>query len=192
MPVNKFRENFFPWFLVKFILLFALLYFFNIAFIGITSQGNFYISFLDKHLNYINWLRDFILHTSNFITRIFGFDTKVEEPYLLRIQNGPAVRMVYACIGYGVFSLWTAFVIAYEGKLKQKLLWFVIGCVTIFVVNCFRVSMFLIALEKKWNVNRFIEHHDLYNIISYLLIFLLIYFYTNRTPIREAETSIQG
>jgi exosortase/archaeosortase family protein len=168
--------------------LFATLYFFNVAFIGITSPGNFYISFLDKYLNYIDWLRDLILHTSNFIVRTTGLNSIVEEPYLLRVKGGPAVKMVYTCIGYGVMSLWVAFVIAYDGKLKQKILWVIIGCICILIINCFRVSMLLIALVSKWNVNKYIEHHDLFNIFSYLLIFLLIYLYTNKVSrIEDAQ-----
>ncbi|HEX8332643.1 MAG TPA: hypothetical protein VF622_08465 [Segetibacter sp.] len=167
-------------FLLKFLILFALLYFFNVAFIGITSPGNFYLPFLDKYLNYIDWLRSLILHVSNLISRVAGLNSMVEEPYLLGVKGGPAVRMVYTCIGYGVMSLWAAFVIAYEGSLKQKLLWLVMGCIFILIINCFRVSMLLIALANKWKVNKYIEHHDLYNIFSYLLIFLLIYLYTNR------------
>jgi exosortase/archaeosortase family protein len=96
------------------------------------------------------------------------------------VTGGPAVRMVYSCIGYGVMSLWAAFVIAYEGSLKQKLLWLLMGCIFILIINCFRVSMLLVAIANKWQVNRYIEHHDLYNIFSYMLIFSLIYLYTNK------------
>jgi exosortase/archaeosortase family protein len=181
MPVVKdLRENSFVWFLIKFILLFALLYFINLAVIGLSSPGNYYLPFLDQYLNYIDWLRNLILYTSNLITRIAGLDSIVEEPYLLRVKSGPAVRMVYSCIGYGVMSLWVAFVIAYEGSLKQKLLWLLMGCIFILIINCFRVSMLLVAIANKWQVNRYIEHHDLYNIFSYMLIFSLIYLYTNK------------
>lgn len=167
-------------FLVLFLALFALLYYINVGFIGVTSPGNFYIPFLDKHLDYIDWLRSLILHASNFLTRLAGVESVVEEPYRLGVPGGAGVRMVYSCIGYGVMSLWVAFVLANTGPWKKKLLWIILGCFLILVINCFRVSMLLVALVKKWNVNAYIEHHTLFNIFSYLLIFLLIYLYTNK------------
>ena len=173
-------------FLITFFFLFAVLYFFNVAYIGITSPANYYINFFDKYLNYIDWLRELILRTSNQIVRLAGFNAEIFGEYRLGIKDGPAVSMVYSCIGYGVMSLWVAFIIAHNGKIKQKILWIVIGCISILIINCFRVSLLLIALIKNWNVNGMIEHHTLFNIISYLLIFFLIYVYTNKiSPAQE-------
>ena len=174
------KKNSYAFFLITFFALFALFYFFNVAYIGITSPENFYSSFLDEYFNYIDWLRELILQTSNQIVRLAGFRSEIYGEYRLGIKDGPAVSMVYSCIGYGIMSLWTAFVIAHKGRVKEKILWIFIGCISILIINCFRVSLLLIALIKKWNVNGWLEHHTLFNLISYMLIFLLIYLYTNK------------
>jgi exosortase/archaeosortase family protein len=189
---GRLNKSPFTFFLVKFVALYALLYFFNVAFIGITSPSNYYNSFLDRHLDYIDLLRGAVLQVSRLLTSLSGFNTRIEEPYLLRIEAGPGVKMVYSCIGYGIMSLWTAFVIAYDGRVKRKILWALMGCFCIFLINCLRVSVLLIALAKKWNVNEYLDHHTMFNIVSYILIFLMMYLYTNRTTSIEHSPGLDS
>src|SRR5687768_10723082 len=110
-------------FIVKFLVLFLGLHFFNEFYIGITAPGNLYIPLLEEHLNYVNWLRSSILYTSKGICNVFGYSSYVEEPYLLKSATGVSVRMVYTCIGLGIMSLWAGFVLAHSISWKQKLLW---------------------------------------------------------------------
>jgi exosortase/archaeosortase family protein len=180
-------------YVVKFLLFFVVLYYFNVAFIGATAPGNTYISFLDKYLNYIDWLRYSILHTSNGITRLFDHNTYVKDPYLLKIYNGPGVQMVYSCIGYGVMSFWVAFVLANKGKWQQKILWALGGCFCIWVINCFRVATLLMAIASKWNVNKYMNHHTMFNIFAYILILVLMYFYTQKLLYKtQSHTNFSG
>ncbi len=166
-------------YIIKFLCWFAVLYGGNILFIGLTSPaGGFYSSFLDQHLNYINWWRTAILQVSNVFAHLFGMNTFVQHPMRLKAVDGPGVRMVYSCIGYGVTSFWCAFVLANEGRWQKKLFWAVAGALGLFVVNCLRVSLLLLAVQNRWRVNGFFDHHTLFNIAAYLLIFTLIYFYT--------------
>lgn len=165
-------------FIGKFLFLFAFFYFFTYYYIGFVAPGGYYSPYLHEYANYIDWLRSSILHGANILCHLFGLNTNVKAPFLLKITNGPGVRMVYSCIGYGVMSFWAAFVIANDGSIKKKLLWLFGGLLGIWIINCLRVALLLITLKKQGNINKFAEHHTMFNIAAYTLIFVLMYFLT--------------
>jgi exosortase/archaeosortase family protein len=165
-------------FLLKFFILAGGLYYFNIFFIGITDpKGHVYSSFLANHLDYIAWLRSSLLHTANFITKAFGLNTYVADIYTLKVAYGRGIKIGLTCIGYGLISFWIAFIVAQNSIWIKKLIWSVLGLVAIWLINCVRVAVLLIALQNKWEVNKYIEHHDLFNLVAYLLILIMIYLY---------------
>jgi exosortase/archaeosortase family protein len=169
-------------FIVKFVVLFAVLYGFNVLFIGITTPGGMgYSPFLDQHLNYIAWWRNLILHSSSILGHAFSLNSYVEEPFLLKTPAGARVRMVYSCIGYGVTSFWLAFVLANDGRWRKKLTWCLGGITAIFVLNSFRVMLLLMAIQNHWAANRWMDHHAMFNIVVYILIFVMIFFYTRNS-----------
>jgi exosortase/archaeosortase family protein len=177
-------------FIVKFLVLFLGLHFFNEFYIGITAPGNLYIPFLEEHLNYVNWLRSSILYTSQGICNVFGYSSYVEEPYLLKSVTGVSVRMVYTCIGLGIMSLWTGFVLAHSISWKQKLLWAMIGLIVIWVVNCFRVAILLMASVNQWNPNKYIDHHDTFNIIAYIFIAVLVVLFLRKHGLQRNKVGL--
>src|SRR4051812_22126710 len=97
-------KSFDAYYLVRFFSFFLLLYFFNQFYIGATStEGRFYSAFLDHHLNYIVWLRNSILYTSQFITHIGGLKSDVKDLYTL--ESGElSVTLVYSCLSLGIIS----------------------------------------------------------------------------------------
>lgn len=176
-----------PYF-VRFIGIFVILYFFNLFYIGITSKGGgFYSPFLDHYLNYIVWFRNSILYTSNFIAHLFGLPSYVADLYTLKAYD-LSVTMVYSCLGLGIMSFWIAFILADNTGWQKKLSWGITGIVFIWLINCFRVALLLLALKNNWQVNKYMDHHDLYNIVSYLLILLLIYFYYKKTKNNKKDS----
>jgi exosortase/archaeosortase family protein len=103
-------------------------------------------------------------------------------PYRLKIFNGPSVETVYACLGLGLMSFWVAFVITYKSSnWKKKFSWTILGVFCIWLINCFRVALILIALQQKKTIDGFWDHHTLFNIVAYSLIFLLISSYIKST-----------
>ncbi|MEP6584756.1 MAG: hypothetical protein ABJA90_10835, partial [Ginsengibacter sp.] len=81
------------------------------------------------------------------------------------------------CVGYGVYSFWTAFVIANSGKFLKKVIWIIGGLLALWLVNVIRISLFLVAINKGWPMPLGIDHHTWFTIAAYLLIFLLIWLY---------------
>lgn len=165
----------------RFVLLLAAFYYFNIFFIAITDyRGRVYSPFLEHYLNYVAWIRNLVLYTSNIIAHFFGLNSYVSFPYRLKISHGPSVEMVYECIGLGILSFWVAFIVAHKGGWRKKSLWCTIGIISICFINSWRVALLLIALQKGWKVNAYIDHHTLFNIVAYILIFILITIYTKQ------------
>lgn len=175
-------------FIVKFLVLFLGFHYFNEFYIGVTAPGGLYVSFLDEHLNYIAWLRQSILWGAKIVCGIMGYDTFIDGPYHLRsVTYGNGVQMVYACIGLGIKSFWAGFVLAHSIPWKKKVLWTLIGLLVIWIINCFRVAIILIAAIKRWNINRFMDHHDFFNIIAYIFIFILIIIFLRKQGLQRKD-----
>jgi len=165
-------------FILKFIVLFALFYYFNIFFFGLTSPGNHYSAFLAEYLNYIAGLRLFLLKCSAGILSLFGFTVITNNSQLL-VPGHPAIVLVYSCLGLGVMSFFTAFVLSYPIKLKSKA-WFLTGGILgIQFLNIIR----FVLLALFWNSakDRVIDHHAIFNIILYIIIAVTLYIWVKRT-----------
>jgi exosortase/archaeosortase family protein len=178
---SKYPEAFF---VTKLLLLFCIFYFGTQFWIGITAEGGLYSAFCDKYLNYIKWLRIFILKGAGVICTLFGYKTNIENTISLRIIGGIKVNMVYSCVGIGILSSWTAFVITFPSNNKRKLTWLFSGMVIICFINMIRVAALLMIVNKTRDIKRFPYHHELFNIVAYLIILLLIYLYTKEKSIK--------
>jgi exosortase/archaeosortase family protein len=174
-------------FLLVFLSLFVIFYYFNILFFGLTSEGNHYNAFLDEHFNYIRILRHFLLNTAASILSWLGYTAITSDTELLVVGRG-VIRLVYSCLGLGIMSFFTAFVIAFPKKLKQKLLFLVCG---IFVIQLLNITRFvLLALFWKSTKGIILDHHTIFNIIIYILIAISLYLwirYDDRKPAADAK-----
>jgi exosortase/archaeosortase family protein len=169
-------------FFAKLIFLFLAFYFFNIFFLGITTaDGRFYSSFLEHNLNYISWLTSSILYVANAIDHLFGVNSFVQNAYNIKTYSGASVTVWLPCLGLGVMSFWVAFIIADANNWKKKLYWIVIGIVAIWFVNCLRISLLLLALEKNWYQSTYIDHHTIFNIATYIVILFMIWLYLRKS-----------
>ncbi len=172
---TRFPELFF---VVKLLLLFSVFYFGTHFWIGITSKGNLYSTFCDSYLNYFVWLRMAILKLAGFFCFIAGFKTNIEATTSLRIINGIKVNMVQSCVGFGILSAWAAFIIAYPADLKRKIIWLLGGIATICTINALRIAILLIWVNKTRDINSFSNHHTIFNYTSYLIVLIMVFFYT--------------
>ncbi|MDB5012301.1 MAG: hypothetical protein JWQ25_503 [Daejeonella sp.] len=163
----------------KFIVLLTALYCFHILFNGLVSpEGTYYSSFLDHHLNYISWLRLSLINSSNFVLHTIGIQTYLESPQIIKLTNGAGVNIWFPCLGLGITSFWIAFVTAHTHIWLQKLYWCAIGIVSISIINCARITLLLISLSKSSDSFFSSNHHDLFNLGSYILIFFLALSYS--------------
>ncbi len=163
---------------VKLFSSFVFLYYFNVFYWGLTDPNNYYIYFLDHYINYINWLSVSILYIASLITPIFGVESHIEPPQVIKTIEGTNVILTFACLGLGTLSFWVAFVIANNGTFQKKIYWCLGGIAFIWFINCCRIALLLTALEKRWVGNKYMDHHDLFNVVSYIIILALIYFHS--------------
>lgn len=185
--MNFLSNKSFIYFLIKFLFIFSLLYFGTLAIIGLAAPGSYYSPFVQQHLDYISWMRSFLLDGSKYLLSIFNIDTYRTLDFRLRIPNGRGVILAYDCVGYGVMSFWVAFVVASTTSLIKKVLWVAIGLILIYLINISRVSLLLVAINRKWDMPLGIDHHTWFTIVAYITIFILIYFFEkkNKTDIQE-------
>ncbi len=174
-------------FALKFLVLFAVFYYANMYFVRLILPGEHYNAFADRHLNYIDGITGTIMHTANFLTRAVGIDTHVVEPRYLVGPAGNKLVMGWPCVGLGILSFWAAFVLANKMTLRKKLIWLMSGFLVIWILNCLRTALLMIALEKNvkewkksWAFGRTLDHHDLFTYACYIFLFGLIYFFYRR------------
>jgi exosortase/archaeosortase family protein len=173
-------------FAVMFLALFAIFYYFNIYFFGITTPGNHYNAFLDQNLNYIRLLRRVLLQSSAFIINQFGFTTITNDYQLLIAGNG-VIKLVYSCLGLGVMSFFSAFIIAYPTTIRSKLISLVLGNLCIQLLNIVRFVLLAIFWDKKSRM--ILDHHTIFNIAVYAIIAISLYFWVRHGEKRIPENA---
>jgi len=164
-------------YLAKFILVFCVCYFGTLAIIGLASPGGLYSSFVDKHLDYVIWIKFSLIDATGFILSLFHIPTEKEPGFTIRFVNGNGVHIAMDCVGYGVYSFWVAFVVANKGTFKRKLFWIVGGLLGLWFINVLRITLYLTSLNRGWDMPFGIDHHTWFNIFAYLLIFFMIWIY---------------
>jgi exosortase/archaeosortase family protein len=167
-------------FALKLIVIFAVLSQFHVFYYGLAAPGgDFYSPFVEKYLNYPYWYRMFILHSSSFLLELFGNETIIMHPRLKMI-GGSSVGIGYSCLGFGVMSFLVAFVIAYPSTIKEKLKFLPISLGVIVSLNVIRIAILAYAYSKFPTLHSIkINHHTVFNVIVYGLLFLMIYKWVN-------------
>ena len=164
-------------FLLTFLSLFLLFYYFDILFLGLTAPENHYSPFLDNHLNYIRGLRHLLLGSSEWLLRLGGYDTVSNDMELLVAGKGH-IRVLYSCLGLGVMSFLTAFVIAFPATFRQKLVFLLPALIIIQLLNVLRFV--LLALFWKNPGSLIVDHHTVFDAIIYVLIAVSLYVWVQR------------
>ena len=168
-------------FLVKFVILFIGLYYFDLGYLGLTNNGGgLYIPFLAKYGDYTNFIIKGILNLSNIWSHLFGLDTYIQPGNILRVLNGSAVWMARPCIGLVMVFFWMSFIISHQTDLRKKLTWCVFGAAIIFLINSMRVTLILLAQHHNWQEIEHMDHHAFFNYACYAVILVMILLY-NRT-----------
>jgi exosortase/archaeosortase family protein len=168
-------------FILKFLILLPLLYYFHIGFNGIVSpEGPYYSALLDNAFNYIKLFRYLMLFGASSFVEWLGIGTAMEGTYIINLENGGSVIMWLPCLGLGIISFWVAFVVSHAIAPLKKLWWCVIGILAIWFLNCARVILVLLSIEKEWQSLPYFNHHDIFNLFSYAAIFFLLYLFLKK------------
>lgn len=173
-------------FVVKLLVLYLLFSQGNLFMNSVMSEGGkFYNEYIAQHLNYIQGLKNALIKPAVWLIKSVGFYA-IHNDMDVMVVNGPYLRVNYSCLGLGVMSFLAAFIIAFPAKLKAKVWLFIVGMIMIYVLNILRIAGLGILLRIfKSQRQNFTYHHEIFNIIVYILIFILLYFWIkkNTTPI---------
>ncbi len=163
-------------FFVKFVLIYVSLYLFNYAIIGVTSPSGIYIEWIDKHFNYLIAFRGFLLNVSSHIMRLFGYIPTVINDGMY-IAGGVGVTLALPCLGIGIIFFWWAFVLSFPQLTSHKIKYFAVGTFVFVSLNIIRICLLSAFLSHGYNKN--INHHLIFNIITYIAMFILIFKWIN-------------
>jgi exosortase/archaeosortase family protein len=174
----------------RFVLILIVLYFIfsqgNLFMNSVMStRGRFYHSYIAEHFNYIQWVKSALIIPAAALIELFGFQTVYNEMDVM-VVNGPHLRVNYSCLGLGVLSFFTAFIIAFPAKLHAKLKLFIIGISMIYGLNVLRIAGLGILLGAfKSQQRNFTYHHEIFNVIVYLCVFAILYFWTKKNTTKK-------
>ena len=157
----------------------------------ISVGGKYYNAFIAENFNYIQGLRTILITPAVWIIKLFGFYAINNEMDVM-VVDGPMLRVNYSCLGLGVMSFFTAFVIAFPAKLKAKIRLFIIGTIMIYVLNVGRIAGLGVLLGFfKSQRDNFTYHHEIFNVIVYLCIFLLLYLYIRKNTTLVSTSNLE-
>lgn len=160
-----------------------------------SEGGKYYNEYIAQNFDYIQGLKYALIKPAVGLIKLFGFYAIHNEMDVM-VVNGPYLRVNYSCLGLGVMSFLAAFIMAFPAKLKSKIKLFIFGMIMIYVLNVLRIAGLGILLRIfKSQRSNFTYHHEIFNIIVYIFIFIVLYFWIkkNTTPIvkQVSDTDIE-
>jgi exosortase/archaeosortase family protein len=146
----------------------------------ISPTGKFYNAFISEHFDYIQGLKTALIVPSTWLIKLFGFYAIHNEMDVM-VVDGPYLRVNYSCLGIGVMCFLVAFIIAFPAKLKSKWRLLVFGLIMIYVLNVLRIVALgvLLGMFKSTRSN-FTYHHEVFNILVYICVFIVLYFWIKK------------
>jgi exosortase/archaeosortase family protein len=102
--------------------------------------------------------------------------------FSLQIAGGVQTFIGFSCLGLGVSWVFASLIISSQGRAIAKTIYVILGILIIFVMNVIRMSFLTWSgrdglLFTNKTISFFgiakIDHHDLFNIFIYIVIFLL-------------------
>jgi len=170
---------------IKFIVVLFILYILfsqaNLFMNSVTSpDAKYYNATISTHFNYIQGLRTALIVPAVWIIKAFGFYAIYNETDVM-VVAGPYLRVNYSCLGLGVMSFLAAFVLAFPAPWKSTFKMLAIGILTIYILNICRIAGLgvLLGFFESQRQN-FTYHHEIFNIIVYICIFTLLYFWIKK------------
>ncbi len=134
------------------------------------------------------WLTVAVTGTINFFFRLTPSATWIKDPIhdaCLIQQNGRSILMIFDdCNGLDLFIIYLAFILLLPYPARRKIIFSIGGLLAIFAGNIIRcVALYWVYLHFR-NMFDF-NHHYLFTIIMYLIIFYGWVLFTKKTQTNE-------
>lgn len=164
-------------FLFNFLIIFIIFYGFNIGYIAIINPGGLYFQFLDEHCNYIELWRNLYISTAAKILELMGY-TVHTTAISLKVKDHSGFRLVYSCLGYGIMSFFSAFVLSFPKPFSSRIIFLFAGLIIILTLNLCRFIFIPLFYNPQITLLS-ANHHDIFNGILYLILLFMIYKWVN-------------
>jgi exosortase/archaeosortase family protein len=130
-----------------------------------------------RNVDVYSLMANAIIYPSKYLLSSIGYETVLGNR-TIAIVGHRGVEIQGPCMGFDVFSVFIALIIAYPSRTTnfQKALFIVAGVLAIHILNVLRVSALL--LKHTYSIKLPINHHDLFNIVIYIFVFASFYFWT--------------
>lgn len=112
----------------------------------------------------------FLLFLTQKLVSVFGYAGKINGAYF--IGDAGTLFMAKWCLGFLTMYVFSAFVYLTSNKNKVAWKYIAFGIVLLHVLNVIRLSMLFIFVQHN-SAQKASHHHELYNIIIYLVIFVM-------------------
>ena len=142
---------------------------------------NYLFSTQENNVDLLNSISIILGEQSNMILNLFGYETMLEiqsDMVITKIIGNDFDHGVWIgepCNGVKVFGVFSIFIIAFPGSLKNKL-WFIpTGIIFIHFINVIRIAILTIISSKNPQILDF-NHNITFQVIVYSII--LFFWYT--------------
>lgn len=129
----------------------------------------------DFNGEFTNRLADFFLFIGKYFLLALGYPTHVDYVNnTLELSPDSRVLVVYTCMAVNVIALFAFFIVAYPGRIKNKLWFITAGIFVIMLVNSIRMALLSLVLEVI--PDKFDLFHDfILQGVLYVIVFAMWY-----------------
>jgi exosortase/archaeosortase family protein len=122
---------------------------------------------------------DITIVISKWILELMNFTVFTGVERVIGVDGTGGLWIGDNCNGIALFALFSGFVIAYKGKVKYKIIYIILGVLSIELLNVFRIVGLAIldTYSRAWTE---FNHTYTFNIIIYAYIFMLWMIWANK------------
>lgn len=114
---------------------------------------------------------------TQFVLNVFGYNSRIQQhpeevSMQLMVNEKYVARIIEGCNSISIIILFISFIIAFAGRLKDTILFILLGSAIIYSVNIMRIALIAIALYE-FPQYQYILHIIIFPAIIYGITFLL-------------------
>nr|WP_294775854.1 exosortase family protein XrtF [uncultured Flavobacterium sp.] len=166
---------------------------FLLTYILLTVIYQSYLNRFEVAKNEVDSFSQLVANQTQSVLSLFDANAYIEahptEPSIKIIYKGQYIsRIIEGCNALSVIILFIAFIIAFTGKLKQTLVFILLGSVLIHLLNIGRIALLCIALYHFPEYEHLL-HGVVFPLIIYGIVFLLWVIWVNKFSLHASTTS---
>lgn len=133
-----------------------------------------YILLLNFFVPYINYYLyiEFLLQATKSMVTVLDYHAEINGPYLSG-TNGGTLFMAKWCLGLITMFVFASMVYLTRRDNKTCGIFIFVGIIILHILNIVRLSLLFIFVQNHDDSELIMDHHDIYNIVVYLVIFAL-------------------